>query len=150
MPLKLPHEQVEAVEEIIRKRLSEAKARFDKAIDGAEALFEQNGIKDVATYDTVPLTIEVGVISSLGRRYFEVIHKMDQVMPILQTLEVEEILTLRQADAQRADCKKAIIRVARSAREFATGLRRGMNARCCRWPRGFNVRSPRADRRCCG
>lgn len=125
--MKLPHDQVEAVEDIVRKRIEEANNKFNKHIDAAEGLFQMNGINTVATYETVPMTVEVGVISSLGRRYFEAIHRMDQVMPILQTLEVEELRSMRDVDALRADCKKAVIRVARSARELANGLRRRIN-----------------------
>jgi hypothetical protein len=38
-----------------------------QAIDGAEALFKAHGITSTATYDTVPLDVDVHVLSSIGR-----------------------------------------------------------------------------------
>ena len=100
---------------------------LNKAIDGAEALFKINGITHFATYDTMPLELEVGIISSSGRRYFEALNKLDQLMPLLQTLEIHEVITPRDADIQRAGFKRAIRSVAGTARNLATGLRRRMN-----------------------
>lgn len=48
---------------------------LNKAIDGAEALFKMHGVNSVATYDTVPLEVDVDVMSSTGRRYLEVAGK---------------------------------------------------------------------------
>jgi septum formation inhibitor MinC len=75
----------------------------------------------------VPLDIEVGIISSLGRRYFELLQKLDQLMPLLQTLEIEEVLTARDADHQRAEAKKLVINIASTTRQLATGIRRRLN-----------------------
>ena len=127
--MKLGSDDVEKVEEAIRRQLDEAKESYNKAIDQAEALFKANGISDLATYDTVPLQVEVGVISALGRRYFELIHKLDQVMPLLQTLEFEELVSLRDADRMRTEHKRTVIRMTRCARDFANGLRRRMDER---------------------
>lgn len=125
---KLKHEDVERVEAVIRDRLGAATEELNKAIDGAEALFKINGITSFATYDTKPLEIEVGIISSTGRRYLEILNKFDQVMPLLQTLEIHEVITAREADIQRAGFKRSIRGVAVAARNLATGLRRRMNA----------------------
>lgn len=125
---KLKHEDVERVEALLRGKLGTATEELNKAIDGAEALFKVNGITSLATYDTKALEIEVGVISSTGRRYLELLNKFDQVMPLLQTLEIHEVITAREADIQRAGFKRAIRGVAVAARNLATGLRRRMNA----------------------
>ncbi|MGJ9418719.1 DUF1845 domain-containing protein [Massilia sp. CMS3.1] len=125
---KLKHEDVERVEAVIRDRLNAAAEELNEAIDGAEALFKINGITIFATYDTQPLAIEVGIISSTGRRYLEILNKFDQVMPLLQTLEIHEVITAREADIQRAGFKRSIRGVAVAARNLATGLRRRMNA----------------------
>lgn len=124
---KLKHEDVERVEAALRERLESVTDDLNKAIDGAEALFKNNGITSFATYDTMPLELEVGIISSSGRRYFEVLNKLDQLMPLLQTLEIHEVITPRDADIQRAGFKRAIRSVAGTARNLATGLRRRMN-----------------------
>mgnify|MGYP000088303110 CR=1 FL=1 len=124
---KLKHEDVERVEAALRERLEAVTDDLNKAIDGAEALFKHNGITSFATYDTLPLELEVGIISSSGRRYFEVLNKLDQLMPLLQTLEIHEVITPRDADIQRAGFKRAIRSVAGTARNLATGLRRRMN-----------------------
>ena len=55
-------------------RLNGNKRRVSAEIDGAELLFKNHSIETVATYDTVPLEVEVGITSALGRRYFELIH----------------------------------------------------------------------------
>jgi hypothetical protein len=124
---KLKHEDVERVEAALRERVEAVSYDLNKAIDGAEALFKMNGITTVATYDTKPLELEVGIISSTGRRYFELLNKLDQLMPLLQTLEIHEVITPRDADIQRAAFKRAIRTVAGSARSLAAGLRRHMN-----------------------
>jgi hypothetical protein len=138
---KLKHEDVERVEAVLRDRLGAATEELNKAIDDAEALFKINGITSFATYDTKPLEIEVGIISSTGRRYLEILNKFDQVMPLLQTLEIHEVITAREADIQRAGFKRSIRGVAVAARNLATGLRRRMNAMGSRDPEAENDRS---------
>jgi hypothetical protein len=101
---------------------------LNKAIDGAEVLFKTHGVTTVATYDTVALEVDVGVMSSAGRRYLEVLGKLDQLMPLLQTLEIHEVITAQAVDIQRAGLKRQVRDVANGARNFAMGLRRRMNA----------------------
>ena len=125
---RLDPEDVARVEAALRERLDAVSAALDRAIDGAEALFKAHGITRVATYDTRPLEIEVGVLSSSGRRYLEVLAKLDQLMPMLQTLEIHEVITTREVDKQRALVKRQVRGVATAARNFASGLRRRMNA----------------------
>jgi hypothetical protein len=125
---RLDHEDIAKVEAALRERLEKVTDTLNKAIDGAEALFQANGITSVATYDTKALEIEVGVLSSSGRRYLEVLGKFDQLMPLLQTLEIHEVITTQSVDIQRAGLKRQVRDVANAARNFATGLRRRMNA----------------------
>ena len=125
---RLDPEDVSRVEAALRERLDAVSAALDRAIDGAEALFKAHGITRVATYDTKALEIEVGVLSSSGRRYLEVLGKLDQLMPLLQTLEIHEVITTREVDKQRALVKRQVRGVATAARNFASGLRRRMNA----------------------
>lgn len=125
---RLDSDDVAKVEEAIKARIDTVAEALNKAIDGAEALFQANGITSAATYDTQPLEIEVGIISSTGRRYLDLIGKLDQLMPLLQTLEIHEIISTQALDIQRAALKRQVRDVANSARSLATGLRRRMNA----------------------
>lgn len=125
---RLDHEDIAKVEAALRERMEKVTDTLNKAIDGAEALFQANGITRVATYDTKALEIEVGVLSSSGRRYLEVLGKFDQLMPLLQTLEIHEVITTQAVDIQRAGLKRQVRDVANAARNFATGLRRRMNS----------------------
>jgi hypothetical protein len=125
--VKLKHEDIERVEAALRERLEAVGEELNTAIDAAEALFKANGITSSATYDTQSLEIQTGVISSAGRRYFEILHKLDQFMPMLQTLEIHEVVTVREADIQRAHLKRIVRGVAGTTRQLASGLRRRMN-----------------------
>ena len=87
-----------------------------------------NGIGSAATYDTVPLDVQVGVLSSNGRRFLEVLGKLDQLMPLLQTLEIHEVISAQAVDIQRTGLKRQVRDVANGTRNFAMGLRRRMNA----------------------
>ena len=124
---RLDAEDIARVESALRERIDAVSAALDKAIDGAEALFKVHGITRIATYDTQALHVEVGVLSSSGRRYLEVLGKLDQLMPMLQTLEIHEVITTREVDKQRALVKRQVRGVATTARNFASGLRRRMN-----------------------
>lgn len=125
--IKLKNEDVERVEALIREQISAVTERLNKAIDGAEALFKTYGITNFATYDTQALELDVGIISSIGRRYFEALTKFDQLMPLLQTLEIHEVISSTAVDSQRATLKHELRSVGNSARTLARGLRRRMN-----------------------
>src|SRR5258706_3420849 len=124
---KLPLEQIEQIEQAIRTKLEEATKELNQAIDGADLLFKNHGIESAATYDTVALEFEIGITSALGRRYFELIHKLDQAMPLLQTLEIEEVISEKQAEQQRSRYKRIVLSMSSSARNFSMGVRRRMN-----------------------
>lgn len=125
---RLNHDDVSKVEALIRSQMDRVAEELNKAIDGAEALFHANGITSTATYDTVPLDLEVGVLSSSSRRYLEILGKLDQLMPLLQTLEIHEVITQQAVDVERAALKRKVRDVANGARNLATRLRREMNA----------------------
>lgn len=132
---RLEHEDIQKIEAALRERMDAAGQTLNQAIDGAEALFNAHGIDASATYDAQPLEIDVGVLSSMGRRYLELIGKLDQLMPLLQTLEIHEVITTQALDQQRAVLKRQVRDVANAARSLAMGVRRRMNA---------SVASPRA------
>ncbi len=124
---RLDHVDIAKIETTIRTQMDAVTENLNKAIDCAEALFKAHGINSTATYDTVPLDVDVHVLSSIGRRFLEVLGKLDQVMPLLQTLEIHEVITTQAVDIQRASLKRQVRDVANGARNFATGLRRRMN-----------------------
>jgi hypothetical protein len=124
---RLDHDDIAQIETAIRVQMDAVTESLNQAIDGAEALFKAHGITGTATYDTVPLDIEVHVLSSIGRRFLEVLGKLDQLMPLLQTLEIHEVLTTQAVDIQRATLKRQVRDVANGARNLAMGLRRRMN-----------------------
>jgi len=124
---KLPHEYVEQIEAAVRAKLDQAMTELNNGIDSADAKFKTNNIESVATYDTVPMVEEVGITSALGRRYFELIHKLDQLMPLLQTLQIEEAITEKNEEQLRSMYKRIVLSMSSSARNFALGCRRRMN-----------------------
>jgi ribosomal protein L10 len=125
---KLPHAAVEEVEAALKARLEKLHPEINEAIDGAEALCKAHGITRLATYDTEPLAIEAKVISSFGRRYLELMTKVDQLVPMLETLAIDDVVEVAQLDLQKALAKKSVRQVAGAARNFAGGLRQRMNA----------------------
>ena len=68
------------------------------------------------------------MISSFGRRYLELMTKVDQLMPMLETLAIDDVIEVAQLDLQKALAKKSVRQVAGAARNFAGGLRQRMNA----------------------
>ena len=124
---KLPHALIEEVEATLKAQLEKLHAEINEAIDGAEALCKTHGITRLATYDTEPLAIEAKVISSFGRRYLELMARVDQLMPMLETLAIDEVIEVAQLDLQKALAKKSVRQVAGAARNFAAGLRQRLN-----------------------
>lgn len=125
--VKLKHEDIEHVEAVLREQFDAVCDELNAAIDAAEALFKANGITSMASYDIEALEVDVSVISSSGRRYFEILHKLDQFMPLLETLQIHEVITAREADTRRVRLKGIVREVAIAARRLARGLRRRMN-----------------------
>jgi hypothetical protein len=125
---KLPHSLIEQVEGALKAKLENLHAEVNEAIDAAEALCKIHGITRLATYDTEPLAIEAKVISPSGRRYLELMTKVDQLMPMLETLAIDEVIEVAQLDLQKGLAKKSVRQVAGAARNFLAGLRKRMNA----------------------
>ena len=48
-------------------------------------------------------------------------------MPLLQTLEIEEVISEKQAEQQRSRHKRIVLAMSSSARNFSMGVRRRMN-----------------------
>ncbi len=115
------------VEKTIRTQMDNVCNSMNKSLDAAEALCQHHGVTQLATYDTQPLEMEVAVISSTTRRYLEILIKLDQLMPMLQTLEIHDVLSLEEVVNQRSILKRQVRNIALSVRGFANGLRRRMH-----------------------
>lgn len=125
---RLDHEEIARIEATLRQRIEQAFQALDQAIDGAESLFQAHGIGHPATYDARPLEVDVPVLSSFGRRYLELLGRLDRAMPMLQTLEIHDVISTRDVDAQRAVLKRQVRSIAIAARGYAALLRRRMSA----------------------
>ena len=68
------------------------------------------------------------MISSFGRRYLELMTKVDQLMPMLETLAIDDVIEVAQLDLQKDLAKKSVRQVAGAVRNFAGGLRQRRNA----------------------
>lgn len=135
---RLDPEAVERIEEQLKARIEKETGEVDEAIRGAELLFQAHGITSPATYDSAPLAMEVPVISPLSRRYLELILKVDQLLPLLETLAIDEVIKPRELDLRKGLFKKGVRRVANAARILAAGLRRrqGASATAAATPQG--------------
>jgi hypothetical protein len=123
----LPHEFVEKVEAEVLGLLEKTTTELNQAIDGAELLLKNNAIQALSRYAAEPMEFDAPVISSFGRRYLDVLVKFDQLMPLLETLAIYEVITEKEKDARKGIFKRVVKRVAGGTRTFAMGLRKRMN-----------------------
>lgn len=118
--------RIRRMEQKIRTSIELVSNQLDLALDNAERLFKANGVSQPGLCLTVPLDIEVYVLTSMSRRYLEAITKLDQLMPVLQTLEIYEICNMDEIDQQRSALKRELREVVREARAMAGELRQEM------------------------
>jgi hypothetical protein len=121
-----PHEGIEMLEAQIKEAISKASKSIDGIMDAVERRLKEASIDTVAAFTTAPMEEDVAIVSAIGRRYFELIHKLDQLMPFLQTLEIEELVTETELDRMRAKVKRITGRPASLARLLADRLRAEM------------------------
>ena len=130
---RLRSEDIERVEAMIAQTIDKGLAKIGQALDATEALCKASHISEFAEYEQDPLDKKVGVISSLSRKYLDLIVRFDQLMPMIATLEIDGMIKKKELDAQLTRYKKLVKRVAYSTRELANGLRkplRGVAADC--------------------
>lgn len=125
---KLLQKDIQQVESLVKRRLESIDVQLNQAIDSLELLFKTNGINRYATYDTKPLVLEVGVISSTGMRFFELMHKFDDIMPLFQTLEIFGVITSTEADTQRSKLHRSIRKFVQVARNLKIEFERRMHS----------------------
>jgi hypothetical protein len=68
------------------------------------------------------------VISAFARRYLGLMTKVDQLMPMLETLAIDEVIEFAQLSLQKSLVKKSVRQVTGAARNLLAGLRKRLNA----------------------
>ncbi|WP_167758755.1 AcaB family transcriptional regulator [Zemynaea arenosa] len=117
---------IDSVEEQIKVAMEEQVAFANAALSRAEASCREHGITSLAVYAVPPLTIDVTLISPFGRSLHELILKIDQLMPMLETLALDQIATNTTVFAAKSSAKKWVRRVAGLARACAGQLGNGV------------------------
>lgn len=117
------HYEIEALEAQIKEAISQANKSIDRYMGAVEQRLKEASIDTFASFTTVPMEEDVAIVSAIGRRYFELLHRLDQLMPLLQTLEIEELVTETELDKLRAKVKRIAGRPASVSRLLADRLR---------------------------
>jgi len=94
----------------------------DQVMDHVQAAMNANGISTIAPSDGEPLHFEARVISPMGRRYLELIAKVDKLFGMLRTLANNDIITPQELGRRQAMLKSAVKGEARAARKSANIL----------------------------
>jgi hypothetical protein len=123
---RLPLEAINQVSGELHRQMAEATKLLNDALDSAGAELEHNGIKTIASYETVPLEDTVAVTSSLANRMVDLLVKLDHYMPLVSTLEILEVITDSEADLRRSTAKRAVLALSSSAQKLWFGVQRRM------------------------
>lgn len=124
--MKLPADDVDKVELELRQLFDSRLARLNQSLVDMEAKCEANGILTLATYDIEPMLIEAKVYSTLGRLLLEMIGKVDQLMPMLETLCIDEAISPSQLTIEKSRIKKNIRGAASATRMLRMSLEKRM------------------------
>lgn len=125
--MKLPAEDVDQVEQELRTMLDARIVLANQRIVAFEKLCHQHGIHELASYDIEPLALEAKVFSMFGRRLLELISKVDQLMPMLETLCIDEVLSTSQLITEKSQIKKTVRAVTATTRALSLGLLKRIN-----------------------
>lgn len=125
---RLPDEAIERIEAQLQQQLSGFTEELNQAIDSGHTLLQAHGITSLGQYEVLPLQLDVRVTSSLGRRYLELLLKVDQLMPILETLAIDEVITQRELQLRKGLYKNMVKQVGYGVRRLAGGIRARMYA----------------------
>jgi hypothetical protein len=126
--MKLPGEEVDKVEQELRQLFDSRLARLNQSLVDMEAKCQANGILTLATYDVQPMLIEAKVYSTLGRLLLEMIGKVDQLMPMLETLCIDEALSTGQLNVEKSKIKKNVRGAASATRMLRMVLEKHITA----------------------
>lgn len=126
--MKVAEQEVERIEQEIRNMLDNRLARVNQALANLEAQCVAQNITSLATYDVEPLLFETKVFSMLDRRLLELIEKVDQLMPMLETLCIDEAITPSQLVIEKSKLKNMVRGAAKAVRIARATLERRANA----------------------
>jgi hypothetical protein len=125
--IKVSWQDVEKFEQELRALLDNGLTRVNQALVDTAAKCVASGVTSLATYDVEPLGFDAKVFSTLDRRLLDLIEKVDQLMPMLETLCIEEVLTPSQLIIEKLCFKKTVRGVAREAHIIRGSLERRAN-----------------------
>ncbi len=124
--MRLPEQQVVGVETWLLNRIATLTAEVEHAIAETRALFDAHGILTPAEYEAPPIDIEVRVISNFGRRYLDLMVRADELMPLLETLSIDEVITQSEFQQRKQVVVRKVRAIAGAARTAAGTLRNQM------------------------
>lgn len=108
-------ELVEEAEDKIMTMVVKATEGVNRAIVDAEQRFRANGRVDIGSFHIAPLTENVLVFSAIGKRFMELIAKIDHLMLMLETLAINEIISNSEKQSMKLPHKKAVKAMARES-----------------------------------
>jgi hypothetical protein len=120
----LQHEDVDKLEDELRGLIRQTKAEIQNATLQAQHLFKEKHIERPARYRADPLVIEVDIISSLTREFVEAYQGFDTLMPLIETLEIEGVITSGKMEEQKSRLKRRLLRISSAARMFESATRK--------------------------
>ena len=126
--MKISEQEVDKIELELRTMLDTRIARLNKALVETEAKCHAHGIASLASYDVEPLEFEAKIFSMLDRRLLELIEKVDQLMPMLETLCIDEAITPSQLIVEKSRIKNAVRGTTKAVRIIRASLERKANA----------------------
>lgn len=122
--LSLPDADIEKVEKQVFDLIQEKINIVDKEMVRVEQELRKHNIDSLATYTIVPLTLEARVLGKIGRRLLELTGKIDQLMPMLETMAIDELISESQLNIKKTFLKKSVRSVASVVRTLKTGLQK--------------------------
>ena len=122
--LSLPDADIEQVEKQVLELVEEKIDSIDKEMVRVEQELQKNNIDSLATYVIEPLTLEVRMLGKIGRRLLELIGKVDQLMPMLETLAIDELISESQLSIKKNLFKRMVRSVGGIVRTLKIGLQR--------------------------
>jgi len=120
---RLPSAVIELIEKQLKDRIDAATAEINENIDKCATLMEASGILGSGT-PLAPLHITVKVTSPIMRRYLDLMLKCDQLEVMLETLVIEEVVTIERAENEKRRAKKLVHAVSIRAQEWEVDLRK--------------------------
>lgn len=122
--LSLPDQEIEQVEQQVFELIVEKMQQVDNEMVRVEQQLRAQHIDSLATYAVKPLLLDTRVLGKIGRRMLELIGKVDQLMPMLETLAIDELISESELNIKKSTYKKTVRSVAGVVRSLKTGLQK--------------------------